>query len=996
MASGRAPEDLPTATGAVEAELRRIYRRYQEVLAALRAVDDAGLQAIGAAVFSLTTALPRSWGRVDRLILVEPPVEDRPVRQAMDAMNRSISRLGVVLSFDGDPSRAEVDAPAARFRERLLSWGFLEERIGPPGDRPAGLLALSRILFRDDGTDGDRIDLPGGLALLGASTGGGLARVSASWARRHLAEGESPEELLILVRSWDDEASIILETLRAWGLPVTSGKERPISSDAGVQALRLAMRVPVEDWDTDLLGRLLRNGRLRPDWDEARAYPMALAASAAAIREARVFRGREAIAEALDRMGSSDRPSPEAEGKPDYHRRHRQRLSWLAGIAGPVFHRLSALIGSIAKPGPWPTQVDRLGRLARSLGLDPDAEEALGHLFNALDDHGLVVDGVGRGSEPWTWAGFVEEVESILRDLPPPDAPTGAAIRMSSVDEAAGVRCRHVLLTNLAEGSFPDRSSVGPATDPDDNALDDPEEEEADPDEGLEELPERSTLKVGRAGQLRLPFDGAPIAPSSPTPYGREMARFLRVVGSAERSLTLSYPTANEKGVEQLPAGFLVEVEGLLTEQVAREVVRIDRSLDPALRETAPQSPLEHRVRAMARAAIEDPSHLVALAGTREHRPTLRHSARALLVNERRSRPPSWRRTRQPLGRFEGMLRDPRIASRLATDFGPSYAFSASQLESLAFCPFQFFLRYVLRLDLIEERDELEEDRTVGGSRMHAALETLHITLRDDPPPPGVTLDEAVADAVERAVRDQIDREVLPTSDVGRALRAIEAERMVRVGKTYAEQFRSYAERYGSSFEPLHFEFDFGDEEGNRGPALELGEEGRRVRLQGMIDRIDVVRHPSGLLFRVIDYKTGSTPTRSKLLKGLALQLPLYAMAVERALPEQENPRALDAGYWALRGKGYRPIVEMIINRDGDLYQDSRWKPDVGPDRIVAFVLDLVDRLRRGMLPVHSAEPDCDRTCDYRTVCRFHQVRQARKPWPEAPSMSEPGEEDLR
>jgi hypothetical protein len=345
------------------------------------------------------------------------------------------------------------------------------------------------------------------------------------------------------------------------------------------------------------------------------------------------------------------------------------------------------------------------------------------------------------------------------------------------------------------------------------------------------------------------------------------------------------------------------------------------------------------------------------------------------------------------------MLRDPRIASRLATDFGPSYAFSASQLESLAFCPFQFFLRYVLRLDLIEERDELEEDRTVGGSRMHAALETLHITLRDDPPPPGVTLDEAVADAVERAVRDQIDREVLPTSDVGRALRAIEAERMVRVGKTYAEQFRSYAERYGSSFEPLHFEFDFGDEEGNRGPALELGEEGRRVRLQGMIDRIDVVRHPSGLLFRVIDYKTGSTPTRSKLLKGLALQLPLYAMAVERALPEQENPRALDAGYWALRGKGYRPIVEMIINRDGDLYQDSRWKPDVGPDRIVAFVLDLVDRLRRGMLPVHSAEPDCDRTCDYRTVCRFHQVRQARKPWPEAPSMdviAAPGEEDGR
>ncbi|WP_231749803.1 PD-(D/E)XK nuclease family protein [Tautonia plasticadhaerens] len=334
------------------------------------------------------------------------------------------------------------------------------------------------------------------------------------------------------------------------------------------------------------------------------------------------------------------------------------------------------------------------------------------------------------------------------------------------------------------------------------------------------------------------------------------------------------------------------------------------------------------------------------------------------------------------------MLRDPRIAARLATDFGPSYAFSASQLESLAFCPFQFFARYVLRLDPIEERDELEEDRTAGGSRMHAALEALHLTLRDDPPPPEVSLDEAVADAIERAVRDQIDREATPSSDVGRALRAIEAERMVRVGKTYADQFRRYAEAHGSGLVPFGFEYRFGGEGEDASPALILGEGERLVRLQGMIDRIDVAEHPSGTLFRVIDYKTGSVPSRGKLFKGLALQLPLYAMAVERSLPAERNPRAIDAGYWALRGKGYSPLVTMAEYRDGDLYPKDGWKP--GPDRIVAFVLELVDSLRGGMLPVHPAETDCDRTCDYRTVCRLRQVRQARKDWPEAPSMDEP------
>ena len=563
------------------------------------------------------------------------------------------------------------------------------------------------------------------------------------------------------------------------------------------------------------------------------------------------------------------------------------------------------------------------------------------------------------------------------------------------MEEAAGVQVRHVLLSNLAEGTFPDRSAIGLLADPDDESHEEPEPEtdaESDLDgEDEESLSDhtRTTRYPSRVGQLRLPFDGAPIASSRPTPFGREMARFLRVIGSAEASLTLSYPTADEKGVEQLAAGFLVEIFGLLTREVDRTIHKIDSKLDPALRETQPQSSLEQRVRAMSRAAIGDPSDLAALAATETHRKLLRASASSLLINERRARPASWRRLRQPLGRFEGMLRDPRIVSRLQADFGPSYAFSASQLESMAFCPFQFFQRYVLRLDPIEERDELEEDRTAGGSRMHAALEALHLALRDDPPEPGISMDEAIADRIEQAVRDQIDREAPAVSDVGRALRTIEAERMVRVGKTYADQFRRYADSHGAGLVPFGFEYVFGGEDPDASPALVLGADEDQVRLQGMIDRIDVAHHPSGLLFRVIDYKTGSVPSGTKLKDGLALQLPLYAMAVERALQADHNPRPIDAGYWALRGKGYAPLVKMAEYREGDLFAFPNWKPGPGPDRIVAFVLSLVDRLRRGMLPVQNEILDCERTCDYRTVCRLHQVRQARKPWPEKPSMAD-------
>ena len=200
------------------------------------------------------------------------------------------------------------------------------------------------------------------------------------------------------------------------------------------------------------------------------------------------------------------------------------------------------------------------------------------------------------------------------------------------------------------------------------------------------------------------------------------MARFLGVVASAEASLTLAYPTADEKGGE--PAAGRVPGRGpvaaLRGGRGRRSSARTRSSTRPCWRRP-PQSAAERRIQAVARAAAGDPSLLPLVAATAEQRSALRSSASALLINERRGRPPSWRQLRDPLGRHEGRLKDPRIGERIGEAFGPSYAFSASQLESLAFCPFQFFLRYVLRLDPVDDRDELEEDRTAGGSRMHRA-----------------------------------------------------------------------------------------------------------------------------------------------------------------------------------------------------------------------------------------------------------------------------------
>ena len=69
----------------------------------------------------------------------------------------------------------------------------------------------------------------------------------------------------------------------------------------------------------------------------------------------------------------------------------------------------------------------------------------------------------------------------------------------------------------------------------------------------------------------------------------------------------------------------------------------------------------------------------------------------------------------------------------IAESFASEYRFSASQLETYIACPFQFFCKYVLKLEPAERRDEIDEDYTERGSKIHDILETLEQLKQQDP-----------------------------------------------------------------------------------------------------------------------------------------------------------------------------------------------------------------------------------------------------------------------
>ena len=432
------------------------------------------------------------------------------------------------------------------------------------------------------------------------------------------------------------------------------------------------------------------------------------------------------------------------------------------------------------------------------------------------------------------------------------------------------------------------------------------------------------------------------------------MLRFLRVLGSTDRGVILTYPTTDPKGQELLRAGFLEDLLGLLAPQAGAMCHVAYPRLHPALIDepNLVGADSDIRIRAVALASEQgELGTLARLASDPAHRPALDGTAAALLAQERRLRG-------TPFSEFEGKLKDEAAVMEVARAFDANYRFSPSQLETYLSCPFQFFSKYVLDLKPVDDRDELDEDLTQKGSRIHDILENFETFVQQQAADSDLT--QIAASQIDHALEGQL----AVATELDRGLWEIERGRLGRTMELYVLQRRDYQQHGGGPFIPYRLEFAFG-EAGTDHPELEIDRGGQTFRLRGRIDRVDLAKMPAGACFRVIDYKSGSVPSSTQVKQGEMLQLPLYAMAVEQLLFASEGTELHDIGYWSLKKDGFKSITFESWVRDQDL--------------LVAHVLALIDRLRRGVFVVQSRKPGCENYCEYRGVCRIRQVRQAEK-----------------
>ncbi len=308
---------------------------------------------------------------------------------------------------------------------------------------------------------------------------------------------------------------------------------------------------------------------------------------------------------------------------------------------------------------------------------------------------------------------------------------------------------------------------------------------------------------------------------------------------------------------------------------------------------------------------------------------------------------------------FDGYVPD---AGRVLDPFA-SGALSVTELESVAECPFRFFLKRGLGVrpsDDGERNKDVWLDPCTRGSELHEIYATLLRRARDENRRVN-RQDTAwlMALAQERLMKLN---EEMPAS----TQQIFEGE-----SRDFLEDVRLFveAEAANSASEPIGFEVEFGrpledDAEPLARPEaveIDLGN-GNTFRIAGRIDRIDKVGEAS---FEVLDYKTGSFwgPNWTGIFQGgRLLQHALYGLAAAELLKTlHKNPTVTGGVYYFPSRRGRQERVRISA--------PSR-------EAVSAVLRDLRDLILNGQFVRTPDKSDC-RYCDYAQACGEEMNQQA-------------------
>lgn len=225
---------------------------------------------------------------------------------------------------------------------------------------------------------------------------------------------------------------------------------------------------------------------------------------------------------------------------------------------------------------------------------------------------------------------------------------------------------------------------------------------------------------------------------------------------------------------------------------------------------------------------------------------------------------------------YTGASRELSVASRGVYP-GRDLSLSVSSIELFRRCPFSYFAKYGLRL---KERKILQFAAPDLGNIFHGILCDLMTEMKEK----GIPWNEVRSVSTEH-LREMVNDKLRDFS--GENL--FPMEHLTYIAHILTENLRFLIDMMamqtenGDQFKPVLWEVPFGKEQTLPPYIISVDEEGHRITLNGVIDRVDMVEKDGRQFFRIVDYKSsGKELAMDDLYYGLSPQLPVYSIVLEQ------------------------------------------------------------------------------------------------------------------
>ncbi len=285
--------------------------------------------------------------------------------------------------------------------------------------------------------------------------------------------------------------------------------------------------------------------------------------------------------------------------------------------------------------------------------------------------------------------------------------------------------------------------------------------------------------------------------------------------------------------------------------------------------------------------------------------------------------------------------------------------FRVTELDDYLKCPYDYYIRHVLKIGPLEEVTE-DISALDRGSKVHAILRNFNLSWNKP-----VTRENR--DEAGTLLKSLADTAFDGEADTFRNRR--EKERFLTV---MAERFLDAEEKFWKQgMRPAYLEqkIEF--------YKITLSD-GVKVELHAKIDRIDVDENGD---FIIVDYKTGGYPRPKMNVEQDIFQLPVYAVMAREALSGKSPAlkRPIGLAYYDLSGKNKASARDVVLFNKEAREDHPATKPKASPRSAADFETILqqgmdkarkaVEGIRAGVFPAAPRDENKCRSCPNELMC---------------------------